>query len=696
MKRPFAVIGFSMLSSAIVLYKLSFKAAVIALVAVTAAFCVLSAFKKLRKDKTVLCALLSAAIFTASFLIADCKLEKNMYLINSSPEITAVVCDTPSYSDYAVTYTLKVYTVNGKRTHFKLRYISQDSKGFRQGDRLSGKITFGPAGEERESFENSISNKILFSSYDEETDSLRATGEKSLFYYYLNSVKEYFTETLRLSIPGENGRIAEAMVTGEKDGLSRYTEKCFNYSGTAHLLVVSGLHLTMWSLGLMRVMSKSKRLRKYMIPAGFFGLFFYMALTGFTVSVLRAGAMIGGVLLGKLYRREADSINSIGIALTFILLINPFAAYSLQLWLSVLSTLGILLYSEKTLLFISNLSPVKPIMKFFAVRKIAEALSVSVPITAFTLPVYIVKIKVLPLFAFAANFLMVGAALFTMIFTVLGMILRLVGLHFISDGVYFAVGALTAYLRKTAEFIGFSEASTLGVSHRYFTYFLAVLLITAAAAYLLKQYGKSIFKPAAAVLTAVFVALSFYCTQYTANAPSLQVLASGKSQLIFMSFDGKTMLINGGDNPKCYYIEDILNSCNKKTIDALVMTEINSTTLPWYAAVKNDFPIGETLLCGENRELFENVTAENVVSVSAGGKFKADLSHPAEYALISCNDRRALILFGKPYENIFENGERYDIIIVNTGNCGENDTDLSLYSDNVIKLSDGGTVSVRF
>ena len=116
----------------------------------------------------------------------------------------------------------------------------------------------------------------------------------------MGEIKNWFTDIVDTYIPGESGAIAKAMTIGDKSEISDTTIDYFNYAGTSHLLVISGLHLTLWSIGIMRFIEKSSKLRKYTVIIGFACLLGYSALTGFSVSVIRAGAMIGAVLDGKL------------------------------------------------------------------------------------------------------------------------------------------------------------------------------------------------------------------------------------------------------------------------------------------------------------------------------------------------------------------------------------------------------------
>lgn len=68
-------------------------------------------------------------------------------------------------------------------------------------------------------------------------------------------------------------------------------------------------------------------------------LFFFMFVTGFTPSVVRACIMGIIALFAKVLYRKSDLITSISFSLILILLKNPYAIYDIGLQLSYLGTI---------------------------------------------------------------------------------------------------------------------------------------------------------------------------------------------------------------------------------------------------------------------------------------------------------------------------------------------------------------------
>jgi hypothetical protein len=69
---------------------------------------------------------------------------------------------------------------------------------------------------------------------------------------------------------------------------------------------------------------------------------------------MRSGIMIIIWLLSKIISKRSDSINSLGIAVFLISMISPNSCLDIGMWLSFLSTLGIVLFADKINVFLKN------------------------------------------------------------------------------------------------------------------------------------------------------------------------------------------------------------------------------------------------------------------------------------------------------------------------------------------------------
>lgn len=658
MKRPFAIIGFSMAVSSLILVNISYNATVTVICAATVAFLFFICLRNIRGVKTLLTIIGAFLVFSLNFLWIQGKYANAVETNSGEQIISGTVCQSPSKSDYAYTYIIKA---DGK--NYKIMYVAENDRGFQSGDKVSGKIFLETNDEDPEYFESAMASKTYFVSFETEKYALEKIGGRNFWYWITEYIRSSINAVISKYLPGENGAIAKAMTMGDKSGISGKTVDNFNYAGTSHLLVVSGLHLSMWSLGLIKILRKFKKTRKYMIPIAFVSMFFYCAITGFGISVIRAGIMVGTVLTGKLFYRGADSVNSIGVAITGILLANPFSVYSTAFWLSMLSTLGIVIYSEKilNLIYKSKFGSVYANSGLF--RFFVSVFCVSVAAAVFTLPVYIIKLKMLPAFSFFANLLMVDAAMVLMFISVLAVLLHFIRLVPLAKSLFAVVGIIGEYLQFVAEKIGLSKWSTLPLTHKYYMYFL---FIAAAGVILILVAGKlkkDITKSVSTVLTVIFLCISLYCVSFDFNTPSLNVITDKSGTTLIVCSHGKSLLVGNSSKRVNSKIKRALNSHNIKTVDYALIAKQDKFTPSEIANLYNNFNVNKTLSVSENL-LYSAVEESNVRKINVGENLIMNFGADGDYTEILSENLKVLIIDGEIPENPFEKSAVYDIIIV--------------------------------
>ena len=158
----------------------------------------------------------------------------------------------------------------------------------------------------------------------------------------LRPLRLRLTKQLRQLLPGDEGGLLAAMCLGERSGLDTAATADFRRCGLSHLLAVSGLHLSAIAGGIWLLLG-TLRLRPQIAAAATLlcsGLFAW--LVGFTPSVSRAFCTACVLLSGQFFRRQADGLNSLGLALTLLLIIDPYTLYDVGFWLSFGATAGIL------------------------------------------------------------------------------------------------------------------------------------------------------------------------------------------------------------------------------------------------------------------------------------------------------------------------------------------------------------------
>lgn len=126
MKRPLAVTGFTMLFTLLVLSGSNDKAISAVLLAALIAFVVFMCIKKVRRDKTLPFAALSAAVAVLLLMSNNAYyLGKAKPLNGKEVIISGTLSDLPYEKDGSFYYVLKADTVNGEKSSLSFRVVSK-------------------------------------------------------------------------------------------------------------------------------------------------------------------------------------------------------------------------------------------------------------------------------------------------------------------------------------------------------------------------------------------------------------------------------------------------------------------------------------------------------------------------------------------------------------------------------------------
>lgn len=657
MKRPFAVIGFSMLATFLIVTNITHEMTIALLAGAVVIFSGLIIIRSLRKFQFAIFSLAGIILFTTLFVSAESHYLSEIEEMRDKEMITGVVCETPKDTDYSATYVIKV---DGEC--YKVRFSSGEDRFIEEGDCV--RIHFSEVEEpQADILPGNLASKIYFTFFGGDDCTIEKTGEENLYYKHLGDAKRWFTEVIMQYLPGENGAIAMAMVIGDKTEIEEKVIDWFNYSGTSHLLVISGLHLTMWSVGVMSFLDKFSRLRRYSPYIGLLCLLGYSAITGFTVSVIRAGMMVGMVLVGRILKRDADSINSVGGAVALILIRNPFAPCSLALWLSVLSTLGMLAYSGKVQSWLYRKSNGTERRNIPFKEAIFTAIAISFSTAVFTLPVFIFKLKILPVATVLANFIMVSVAMMLMYAAVAGAIAHVLFLYPVARMCYFITGLCGKLLYYTSEKIGMADWSTISVEHDYYKVFFFVLVIGSVFVLGLQKRKINILKPFTIIMTAAFLIISVYCISYEYNTPSVEVMIADSEPVIVVTSKRENLLV--GVQKKKYEnnIKDMLNRHNEKKLDNIFVLKTGSKSIAEISYLQHTFGADNLYFYDDCPTFYSENYVGNVENILISGSVKVN-AVDTNYIEILANNRSTLITDCENIELVYENAKKYDIIII--------------------------------
>ena len=125
----------------------------------------------------------------------------------------------------------------------------------------------------------------------------------------------------------QDAAILNAMLFGDRGGLTQTLRAGFERTGTFHLFVVSGLHIALLAAAVFWM------LRRLRLPEGIAVMSTialataYALLTGFGVPVQRALCMTAAYLLARWLARETGPLNALGTAALAVLVLDPRALF---------------------------------------------------------------------------------------------------------------------------------------------------------------------------------------------------------------------------------------------------------------------------------------------------------------------------------------------------------------------------------
>jgi competence protein ComEC len=144
-----------------------------------------------------------------------------------------------------------------------------------------------------------------------------------------------------LRIGDDDAAMLAAMVTGDRTYLTHSLRVGFERTGSFHMLVVSGLHVAIVA-GL--ILWITQRLRLPQIPGTLITLaaaFTYALFTGFATPVQRSLWMVTLFLIGRLFYRERNALNTIGFASLCLLAASPRSLFESSLQMTLLAVVSI-------------------------------------------------------------------------------------------------------------------------------------------------------------------------------------------------------------------------------------------------------------------------------------------------------------------------------------------------------------------
>ena len=335
----------------------------------------------------------------------------------------------------------------------------------------------------------------------------------------------------------EDGGALAAILLGEKQGMDREIRELYQVNGIAHVLAISGLHLSFLGVGVYHLL---RRITGSYTVGGLAGILFlsaYILMIGMTVSAFRAMVMflfrIGADLSGRHY----DSPTALAAAAVTVCMWRPLSLYDSGFWLSFGALIAIIF--------------ILPIFKNLP----AQSLWASVSVNLFLLPILMYSFYEVPIYGVFLNLIVIPLLSVLMAAGLIGTMISLFWEHageaiFLCCRIIFRVyeHSCEAALRLPFARVVTGQQDIWKILFYYVFLFAAVLLLRKKE----ENKGEKRSRKKRVVLSVLLVGTGMTILLFTAQVKdkiTITMLDVGQGDgLVIRGPEGKTYFMDGGSS----------------------------------------------------------------------------------------------------------------------------------------------------
>lgn len=599
MRRPMAWVGLSFFGSLLLFCLYGLRAALaggLVSLCLLLLFCFCSKTRRERLFQVVCLSVLAASLlFGAQTKLV---LEPVLSFAGKTLPIEAQAVSLTEQRNGRYYTTLLVTRAGGEAVRFKLRYSGKAPLPAAPYDTVKANLRMEELGED-DAVRRSYRGKGMYlrgSSYEPVTVTPR---EGASLACRLLETRKGMLATLNRYLPGEEGRLLGGMLLGATAPVSEDTIRAFRVSGVSHLLAVSGLHTSLWTMFLFNLLSGLKVSRRVAAACSMGFVLLFMGLTGFSPSVTRAGIMMLLYLGGFLLRREPDSLNSLGVAALVILFANPFAAADLGMLLSFSATAGLLLLQKPIAQALERL--VDRVIRWEPLRRackgVAQLLAVTLAAILFTLPAGVLALGQVSLAAPLANLLFVNAGGVAMLCAGLCAALSHAWIFsFLSYPFALAGGLLSKYLLGGTALLAKLPFASVSLEPGFPAVWLAGTAVLFVIVLICRNRPKRLVRLAAACSVCALLAGAFAQALMNQNLTEITVADVGNGSAIVLTRGRRAALIGcGGDYDTAARVSAVLQNQNIDSLDILFLPRAQATEASAAGELLESVPTGKVV-----------------------------------------------------------------------------------------------------
>ena len=295
-------------------------------------------------------------------------------------------------SEYSSEYSARLKRAGEEETNLKVYLICDFPSDFSYGDRIIATVDSDSAGNR---YVADIPEDCLLVLSTDSGENVLYREDDTAVAFSIGALRAFADELQNAvssyveQIFGEDAPLVKGMLLNDKSGLTSEVRSQFSRAGAAHLLAVSGLHVSLLLGALELLLKKLLVPKKIRIGVIVLGGAVLLALTDFSPSAVRSVFMLFAVYLGFMLSEENDAPTSLFCSVALITLISPYSVSDVGLWLSFSATLGLVAvypYIERKLPYIEKSRKISKKLARLGVSALKVAL-IALIANFFTLPI---------------------------------------------------------------------------------------------------------------------------------------------------------------------------------------------------------------------------------------------------------------------------------------------------------------------
>lgn len=557
------------------------------------------------KSFKIICAIFLISTILSGSLSAISFVINSKHNLSGTYNISANIKEIFKY-DGTTKLLLKDVNIDGNLYNFKISMsIDGETDIFSVGDNVNfDSYIYGAKLVQNGSINTSILKTGIQYYCSASIDGITKSSGNSFF---IDRLKDHEKTILTDNMSEQNAGFCYAVLCGDKTLLTDEYYAVFKNSGLAHLLAVSGLHISLLAFivaYVLKILHTNKNITFWII---FSVLLLFNIICEFSPSVFRASIMSLCLLVGNNIGERNDALSSVGLAGTIILTIQPLYLFDLGFLLSFSAVFGIFLLAKP---FVYVLSKIK-IPSIFS-KLIAVTLSASVG----TLPFVCKYFGTISSIAILSNLIVVPV--FSVMFVVLLIAMLISVCVYIPSILVVAEFFINVVVNMSLLFSKFAMITT--PSFDYVATLLFYFILFFASPYFLMEV-KSKLICCFAILNAFIPILANENLPKYYNYDSVSIYGEVANCSFYTLKDNTKILINvPSDQYDLNDIEYLLKENKVKQIDYLLIFNYNDNLQNNVCKVAKKYNINKVVLFGEyaNSTLYGlagNIYSTNILSV---------------------------------------------------------------------------------